>query len=242
MSAASSEVECFDAKIDNIHAYIARPAQGGRAGVLLLPMATGIGEQMRSFAQEIATAGLTAVSWDPWHGASSDNTSMESLLERVNNFEDSASLSEMKRLVDYMSTTIELEKIGVIGWCVGGRFALLLAAQDERLVSVVAYHPTVPWPAPSNHTLDASELVAHIKVPVMAMYPKEDSIVSWDSYTRLRNALESRSEGASILHVYPGAEHGFANRGMHGNPANARAFAISWPQVLDFLRLTTSGF
>jgi carboxymethylenebutenolidase len=39
--------------------------------------------------------------------------------------------------------------------------------------------------------------------------------------------------------VYPDAEHGFSNKTRHGNAVNADAFALSWPQVLDFIRTTT---
>ena len=41
--------------------------------------------------------------------------------------------------------------------------------------------------------------------------------------------------GATITHVYPGAEHGFSSRDRHGNPVNADAYAVSWPQALSFI-------
>ncbi|WP_363321380.1 dienelactone hydrolase family protein [Saccharomonospora sp.] len=75
----------------------------------------------------------------------------------------------------------------------------------------------------------------------MMLYPEQDSLVPWESFTRLQTALQSRSVGASIVHVYPGAEHGFSERSRHGNSVNADAYALSWPQVLQFIRTTTES-
>lgn len=237
---AASVIETSTVEIGDLSAYVARPRNGGKAGMLLLPMATGIGQQVRDFAEDIAAAGMTAVSWDPWHGPSTDDTPMAELIVQSEALHDETCLAEMGRLVSYMTETLGLERVGVIGWCLGGRFALLLAARDQRLVNVVAYHPTVPIPLAPNHELDAAVHAERIEVPVMVLYPKADVLVSWSSYTKLRDALEQRSTGPSILHVYPGAEHGFSANARHSNLINKDAQALSWPQVLAFCQTTTS--
>ncbi len=228
-------------KVDDLRAYLSQPKDGGSGGMLLLPMITGIGAQLREFADDIARAGVTALSWDPWHGVSSDDTPRERLRELLRKLDDETCLSEMSRLLDHMTGELGLEKVGVIGWCMGGRFALLLAGHDQRVCNVVAYHPTVPIPPAPNHTLDTAEYAARITAPVMMLYPEQDSIVPWESFTRLQTALQSRSTGASIVHVYPGAEHGFSERSRHDNKVNADAYALSWPQVLQFIRTTTNS-
>jgi carboxymethylenebutenolidase len=122
----------------------------------------------------------------------------------------------------------------------GGRFALLLAGRDDRLVYVVAYHPTVPGVPALNHTLDVVEYAARIAAPVMMLYPGADDLVPEESVRRSRDALCSRGSGPSMVHVYPGAEHGFSARGRHNNPVNKAAFKLSLSQVVTFFRATTS--
>lgn len=236
----TAEIDTSTIKVADLSAYLARPRVGGTAGMLLLPMVTGIGKQVREFAHDIAANGMTAVSWDPWHGPSADDTTQETLIELMGKLDDEACLDEIRRLLDHMFGELDLERVGVIGWCLGGRLALLFGGTDIRLANVVAYHPTLPIPPAPNHTLDTAEYAARIAAPVMILYPKADSLVPWESYAKLRDVLESRETGPSILHVYPDAEHGFSNSSRHGNEINAAAYAVSWPQVLAFCRATTS--
>lgn len=209
--------------------------------MLLLPMITGIGEQVRDWADAIAATGITALVWDPFHGRSTDNSSQQELAELAREFDDDAALREQAALLDHLLGDLGCTRAGTMGWCLGGRFALLLGARDSRLVNVIAYHPTVPLKRPPHHTYDASAEVAGITAPVMVLYPSADSIVPVEDFGVLQVALQVRPDGATITHFYPGAVHGFADRGRHGDPVNAEAFAISWPQVLAFLQTTTKA-
>lgn len=229
--------------VGDLSAYLARPADGeSGAGMLLLPMITGIGEQVRDWADAIATTGITALVWDPFHGRSSDNSSQEELAALSREFDDDAALQEQVALLDHLLGELGCTRAGTIGWCLGGRFALLLGARDSRLVNVIAHHPTVPSKRPphhAHHAYDAVAEVSGITAPVMVLYPSADSIVPVEDFGALQAALQARPASATITHYYPGAVHGFADRGRHGDPVNAEAFAISWPQALAFLQTTT---
>jgi carboxymethylenebutenolidase len=234
------EIESSTANVGGLNTYLSRPAGGSAAGMLLLPMITGIGSQVREFADTLAGHGVTALSWDPWRGRpSADETPMNVLFEWMAELDDEASLAEMGQLLDYLHGDLGCRKVGTIGWCLGGRFALMLGGVDPRLVNVVAYHPTVPGTPFPNHTLDAVEYTAQIQAPVMMLYPGADDLVPVESFQRLQAALQSRAEGASIVHVYPGAEHGFSARIRHSNPVNARASNLAWPQAVAFIQATT---
>lgn len=226
--------------VGDLSAYLARPAEGDSgAGMLLLPMITGIGEQIRDWADAIAASGITALVWDPFHGRSTDNSSPEELSAMMREFDDDVALREQAALLDHLLGDLDCTSAGTIGWCLGGRFALLLAARDGRLVNVIAYHPTVPSKRPPHHTYDAIAEVSGITAPVMVLYPSADSVVPVEDFMALQAALQERPAGATITHFYPGAVHGFSDRSRHGDQVNAEAFAISWPQALAFLQTTT---
>jgi len=230
--------------VAGLNAYLSRPSEVSTGGMLLLPMITGISPQVREFADNLAAAGVTALTWDPWHGrpGSDDFAAMgATLFEWVSELDDEACLTEMGQLLEQMFGELGCQRVGVIGWCLGGRFALLLGGRDSRLANVVAYHPTVLDPPPPNNTLDAAEFTARISAPAMILYPGADTLVPAETFLRLQAALNSRTTAPSIVHVYPGAEHGFAARMNHANPINKAANDLSWPQVVAFIRATTLG-
>lgn len=235
-----NEINNSMTSVAGLTTYLARPAGGSSAGMLLLPMITGIGAQVRDWADELARSGITALSWDPWEGRpGSDETPMDVLYSWLRELDDEKCLADQARLLDHLLGELGCTRVGAIGWCLGGRFALLLGGRDARLANVIAYHPTVPGEPAPNHTLDAAEHCASIQAPVLMLYPGADDLVPPESFHRLQAALQSRAAGPSMVHIYPGAEHGFSSSRRHSSPVNAEAFALSWPQVTSFIHATT---
>ncbi|HZX07043.1 dienelactone hydrolase family protein [Kribbella sp.] len=216
-------------------AYLARV---GRAGMLLLPMITGIGEQLRAWADELAGEGITALAWDPFKGRSTDNSSFEELGELLREMDDDAALAEQKALLDYLFDDLGCDKVGVIGWCLGGRFAFLLGARDHRVANVVAFHPTVPSQRRPSHTYDAIAEAAAITAPVLVSYPSADTAVPNADFETLQTVLQARTAGATFAQYFPGADHGFSDKSRHGKDVNAEAFRLAWPQAIAFMKST----
>ena len=230
-----TDIEAEFVEIGELRAFLARPLGGSTGGMLLLPMITGINDQVREYAEDIAGTGVTALVWDPWHGHSADDTPRDQLVEWMGELQDDAVLVEMNTLLEHAFGELGLSKVGVIGWCLGGRLALILGGGDPRVANVVAYHPSIFVPAPPHHTVDAVESASRIAAPVMILHAGADTVMSAETFGGLQAALQGRSAGASIIAVYPGAEHGFSSRDRHSNPINADAYAVSWPQVLRFI-------
>jgi len=238
----ATEIENSMITVAGQGAYLSRPAGGSTAGMLLLPMISGISAQVREWADTLAGHGITTLTWDPWHGRpSGDETPMDTLFGWLSELDDETCLAEARQLLDHLLGDLGCTSAGTIGWCMGGRFALLLGGREPRLANVVAYHPTVPGTPAPNHTVDAVAATASIGAPVLMLYPSADSLVPVESFQRLQTALQSRSTGASVVAFFPGAEHGFSARARHGNPVNAEAAALAWPQAVQFIATTTGA-
>lgn len=125
------------------------------------------------------------------------------------------------------------DRIGAVGWCMGGGYALLLAVADPRLAaSVVYYGPVTPPPGPA-----AADLVK-IKAPVLAHFGREDFGIALTSVKLWANNM--REAGKHLeLHLYD-AGHGFAEHHAmpptHGEHHTEDLAALSWQRTLAFLR------
>jgi carboxymethylenebutenolidase len=208
--------------------------------MLLLPMITGIGEQLRTWADELAGRGITALVWDPFKGRSSDNSTTDELAALLTGLDDDTVLAEQVALLDHLYGELGCTKVGTIGWCLGGRFALLLGAREHRLVNVIGFHPTVPSELRPNHSYDAIADSIGITAPVLIAYPGADRAVPVADFEALQTALQSRETGATITQFYPGADHGFSDSSRQDKAVNADAFRLSWPQALAFIDATTA--
>jgi carboxymethylenebutenolidase len=219
-----------------LNAYLARADDPSGAGVLLLPAAYGLGEFVKRRADDLAAAGLTALVWDPFRGRDVSGLGLPELMRLLRSIQDADALAEHRRLLDHMDGELGVKRPGVIGWCFGGRLALVLAAREERVAACVAYHPSIREEQAPNQTEDAFALAGEIPCPVQWVHPGNDSVLTPATFATLRDALLGREKGSTDLQLHPGAEHGFMERG--GTEANERATRLAWPQTVAFLRAT----
>ena len=190
-------------------------------------MVSGINEQNRAFARRLAAAGLTTLLWDPYPGLTEDQR------EGVR-VDDEAAAGEHVWCVDYLVQLLDAPAVGVIGWCMGGRMALTLAAREPRIGACVAYFPTLRDPRRPTEA-DAIAVADRIACPVQVMYGGQDHVTSPATFGALRAALERRS-APTITQVYPAAEHGFLSDEHQSLAANRGATRLAWPQTLAFLQ------
>ena len=218
-----------------INGYLARASEATGAGLLLVPHVTGILAQVRESADALAREGITTLAWDPYPGIDVERTARDALPT----CEDEPSATSHVRALDYLESEVGIRSVGVLGFCMGGRMALNLAARDGRVRACVPYYPTLRSPRRS-HELDAIALAEQIRCPVQVLYGAEDHVTSRETFTRLEAALRGRDR-PTIVHVYPQAGHGFMNPDNQGVEANREATRLAWPQSVAFLKASLLG-
>ena len=227
-----ARTETIDA--DRVHGLLVH-ADRPRAGILVLPTITGVDQPMRTLAQQLAEAGFTALVWNPFPGDAGTPAEFPALMARANRLSDDGAVADMSACVDYMVATLNLGAVAVLGFCLGGRYSLLLCAEDKRPAACVAFYPSVRVPMKPNETHDAVALAAQIECPVHLVQAGADEVILFPTFVRLREVLEQR-RAATMTQVHPGAVHSFRRADLHSNPVNAAATRLSWPPAMAFLQ------
>lgn len=215
-------------RVDGHISHAARP----RGGVLILPTITGVDAHMKDRAAKLAEVGFTSMIWNPYPGEAppADLAAAQPRASKLND----GGIESMVACVGHLRDTLKLPAVATVGFCLGGRYAVLLAAKDKRIVGCVPYYPSIRVPMSPNQTLDAIALAADITCPVHVVHGTGDQVFLHPVFLKLREALEQR-QPATIAQVHPGAVHSFMRPDLHKDPANAIAARLSWPPVVAFL-------
>ena len=221
-----------DIKQSGLFGFLAQPDAPTRSGVVILPTIFGVNAFVRGYAETIARAGLAAAVWDIYDGMPL-TTDYEESKARARKLSDGGTRRVVKTWVDYMADELRLASVGVIGFCLGGRFALMVAAKDHRVKACGAVYPSIEAPLLANQEEDSVALSAGIRCPVHVIQPGHDHVASPATYAALKEALLKRS-APTTWQYYPDAEHGFMHRKEPA--ANPAASVIASPQLIAFLK------
>jgi carboxymethylenebutenolidase len=203
-----------------------------KAGVVLLPTIFGVNAFARSYAETLARGGITCAVWDHYDGTPI-TADYEECKKRASVLTDAKMHACVKAWIEHLMGELKLSTVGVIGFCMGGRYALTAAAREPRIKACAAAYPSIDVPRKANQDDDALADAAKIACPVLIAEPGHDHVATPATYAALKEILTKRS-APTIWHYYPDAEHGFMHRPQP--PANPAATKIVSPQLVGFLR------
>ncbi len=207
-------------------AYEAKPAGAGPfPAVVVLQEWWGLNEHIKDVTRRVAAEGYLALAPDLYHGTvTADPNEAGKLMGAL---KPDAAVRDMKAAVDFLAhRAAKADRIGVTGFCMGGRLALLLAANDARVKASAGWYGV---PVPDDATLK------RIKAEVLYIYGDQDPFVPKTEVDRLSAALKAGGVKGKVA-IYP-APHAFFNdtRPEVYQPQHAKD---AWGKVLDLFRRT----
>src|SRR5439155_27136623 len=129
-------------------------------------------------------------------------TDYEESKARARKLSDPGMHAKGKKWIDYMVRELALSTVGVLGFCLGGRYVLLAAAQDKRVKACAAAYPSVENPRRPNQEQDAVALAAAIRCPVHVVQPGHAHVASAEPYPALRDTLH-KPAAPTVSQHYP---------------------------------------
>jgi carboxymethylenebutenolidase len=120
---------------------------------------------------------------------------------------------------------VKKDRIGDIGWCMGGKYSLKLAVAEPRLAASVAYYGMPPQTA---------EDIAKIKAPILGNYGADDQGPAPEQVKAFEDAMKKAGKSIDVK-LYAGAGHAFANVNNPWGGYREEATKDAWARTTAFL-------
>lgn len=217
--------------------YESIPDGEARGAVVVIQEAFGVNEHIKDVVRRFADAGYVAVAPDLFHragGGTADYTDFPTVMTLFEGLTDAEVQLDIEAAVARLETLgFVRSAVGIVGFCIGGRFAFLTAA-ERALGAAVSFYPgglVAPGGLPFPAVLDRTSA---LKTPWLALFGADDASIPADQVATLTEALEAVTTVDHELIVYQGAGHAFhcdARPQMY-RPEAAKA---GWAAALQWL-------
>jgi len=212
-----------------ISAFLARPAESAHPlpAVVVIQEWWGLNDHIKDISQRFAREGYVALAPDLY--SRMGNKVTKDPQEAAKLMESLQSQAVLKDLNAAITTYLKRQpfvdplKIGVIGFCMGGTFALMMAAHNSDVKAAVPFYGQVP----------PSDSIKYLVAPVLYIHGGQDTWITKREAERLQQALQQYGRPGEVK-SYPNAGHAFFNdtRPDAYRPVEAKD---AWQRTLAFL-------
>ena len=199
---------------EEMPAYRAMPSAGGPFPVILVVQEIfGVHEHIKDLCRRLGKLGYFAVAPELYarQGDVSKLTNIKEIITKVvSKVPDAQVMSDLDATVAWAKKTDKADtaKLGITGFCWGGRIVWLYAAHNPNLKAGVAWYGRLVGDADKLHPKNPIDLVGSLKAPVLGLYGAADAGIPVDTVEKMRKALKEEKKEAEIV-VYPDTPHGF---------------------------------
>lgn len=195
-----------------IPAYRAMPAKGKSfPTILVVQEIFGVHEHIKDLCRRFAKAGHFAVAPELYarQGDVSKLTDFNEIRKIVSTVPDAQVMSDLDATVAYAKKSgADSSKLGITGFCWGGRIVWLYSAHNPNLKAGVAWYGRLVGTASELNPKHPVDVAAQLKAPVLGLYGAKDTGIPQDTVEQMRAAIKA-ANGKSEIVVYPNAGHGF---------------------------------
>ena len=205
--------------------------QGPFPAVIVSQHGGGVDKFIQEMSDRLADAGHAAVAPNLFHRYTSEMLADRS--GRVQHLSDPEIMADINVTVDFLQShpAVNKDRIGVTGFCMGGRVTWLAAASNPHFKAMVPYYGgniNVIWGAGGKSPFELSE---GIKCPVLFHFGEKDINPSAEDMATFDAEL-TRLGVEHTFHSYTDADHAFMDYTAQRH--NEAAFELSWPRTLEF--------
>ena len=192
--------------------YYAKPLDAAKPPVILVAMEVfGLHEHIKDVARRLGKLGAFAIAPDYYFrlGDLTQIAQPAQLMPLVNSKPDHELFADLDATVDWAkSQGGDTDRLGIIGFCRGGRTVWLYATNNPNLKAGVAFYGSLMDPPSAAMPENAFDLAAEVRAPVLGLYGAEDASITPDQVEAMKEKLKAAGKTTKFK-IYPGAGHGF---------------------------------
>jgi carboxymethylenebutenolidase len=196
-----------------IPAYRAMPAKGKAFPVALVVQEIfGVHEHIKDICRRFAKLGYLAVAPEMYarQGDVSNISNIQEIIQKVvSKVPDAQVMADLDAAVAWAAKNGgDTSRMGVTGFCWGGRIVWMYAAHNPRLKAGVAWYGRLVGQPNEMTPKNPVDVAADLKAPVLGLYGEADQGIPLDTVEKMRQAIQAAKKPSEIV-VYPKAPHGF---------------------------------
>ena len=206
-----------------IAGFMAQPdGRPPKASVAVIHEWWGLNDHIRDITQQLAREGFRSLAADLFEGkATKDANEAAGLMQGL---DEATGMRKLAALVEFLKARPQSGKIGVIGFCLGGSYALLLPCHNRRIRAAVAFYGQVP----------PDEKLQLLERPVLYVYAGRDQWITRAEVERLERSFKRPGKPGQVV-TYPSADHAFFNDTRREVYTRADDARDAWRRTLTFL-------
>jgi carboxymethylenebutenolidase len=195
-------------------AYRAMPAVGGQpAVVLVVHEIFGVHEHIKDICRRLAKLGYLAIAPELYarHGDVAKLSNIQEIVSTVvSTVPDAEVMADLDATLAWAKSSGagNSDRLGITGFCWGGRIVWLYAAHNPHLKAGVAWYGRLVGPRDGLHPKNPIDIAAALHAPVLGLYGGADAGIPLETIEQMRRALKATQQPSEII-VYPDAPHGF---------------------------------
>jgi len=198
--------------------------KGPFPGIVVIHEWWGLNDWVKEQAAKLSDLGYVTLAIDLYRGKVA--TTPEEAHEIMRGLPEDRAKRDLHAAVEFLKSQpdVNKERIGAIGWCMGGGYSLDVALQEPALKADVINY---------GHLATDSESIQKINAPVLGLFGGQDRGITPDDVKKFEQAMKQQGKKIEVV-IYPDAGHGFENP---NNGAGYRAddTADAWKRTVNFL-------
>jgi carboxymethylenebutenolidase len=226
--ASTSKAVSYKSGDETVQGFLYTPTGKGQfPGLIVIHEWWGLNDWVKEQASKLADQGYVSLAIDLYRGKVA--TTPEEAHEIMRGVPEDRAAQDLHAAFQFLQSQPDVKKdrIGAIGWCMGGGYSLDVALQEPTLAADVINY---------GHLAVTPESLKKINAPVLGIFGGQDRGIPADDVKKFEQGLQEMGKKVEI-HIYPDAGHAFENPNNKGG-YRADDAADAWKRTIAFLKST----